>query len=670
MVLLTALAGATAWCSYAVLPGPCYAENSDSIPALDSAFAGETKTSSAGVMRIYAIDVGQGDSALVLFPDGSNMLIDCGPSSSEKNIESLLTRLSISRLNQVVVTHTDSDHDGGYSRLQSHGYIDSSTQRYDWNNTDASEVLFNNAGVTVTCVTTNGHIIGGAYVNPGSTTNDTCVGVLIRFRGFDYLSCGDLEATLENLLGDALAARGDKVDILKVDHHGSRYSSPFHFLQQIMPEFAVIMVGDGNSYGHPTQETLDRLNDSSVHVQRIFQTEAGAGGTAGNVTVANGQVMITTDGATYTFQNEGPGSNSFYYGPYSVDEYVTPTMPHLIISEAAIASSYLSPENHRWIELSLPPGASPIDLSKLYWISKGLTERLAKNGSLSMEPGDVAIVHKTSATDLRADESDATSMGSNGWWDVYTHLDGTYWVTTDDCFMISRENSLAPNALNILDSVIWSNHDSTVPSNTINPLNYLISNYQWGNPIAGSGFFSASNDASGVGSIDSGYAQRTTTEDTDSMQDWVMSAVNSEGTPPPTPTPLPTNTPEPPPPKQIAVVLNKDVFSAGDILTVDVVAQPITGRPFDAYAAIMRSDGGVLFWIRAGNSLSSGQTPLPLATKVGSLPNGYSGRLLSVTVPPGSEGNYRIGAGLVDAGTSVKKAINPFTYDIAGLSVR
>jgi len=635
LVLLIGFSGAIAWCLHGALIPECRASDPVSLPLNED---GQLTVQSASpkTLQIRVNDVGQGDGILVTYPDSTTMSIDCASGS--------ITAYS----------HFHSDHcapcDGG---------------NFNRNNVTPGQVIYNKDGVTVTCVAANGKVIdedpaGYKACAPGNDMeNEWSMALWFKYKGFDFLAGGDLAGLAEYNLGTKLASRGAKIDIYKVHHHGSASSSGQTFLNNIRPEYAVISVGDGNSYGHPTQQALDRLNKAGVRI--IYQTEKGAGGTASNVVVADGDILFSTDGASYTIS--GP---SFSNGPFPVDEYATPTWPHLIVSEAAIAGAYLSPEDHRWIELSLPPGASPVDLSNLYWLSKGPRGQLAKNGSLTMMPGDVAIVHKTGASDSRTDENNATGKGANGWWDIYTHLDGTYWVTTEDCLIISRENSWPPNPVNILDSVIWSNHDGHTPANAVDALNYLITTGHWGNPIPRSGLFSASDDTSGVGSIDSGYAQRKTTEDTDSVQDWVMSTVNSEGTPPPTPTPEATASQQ----KQIAVVLNKNIFSAGDTLTVDVAAQPLTGRPFDAYAAIMDAGGRVLFWLQPRNSLNPGTTPLPLATKVSSLPNGYSGTLLNVRVPSGHGGDYQVGVGLVDSGGRIKGANSAFAYDIAGLSVR
>ncbi len=290
--------------------------------------------SPSGKLQIYMIDVGQGDSALVIFPDNRTMLIDAGERESAPHIIDLLKRLGIRTLDFLVASHGHPDHTGGLARLIAEGYAGSSTTAFSgagvwdgipWHRVKPGDVLYDSAGATVTCYAVGGRVAGGAYVAPERDINARSMVLNIKYRGFDYLSGGDLTGSgnhpnVEDPVGDALARAGVRIDVYKVHHHGSRYSSNLYFLRKIMPEFAMISIGDNNPFGHPTRAALKRLNDPGVHVTRIFQTEGGDGATAPNVTVAHGQIVVATDGVTYRFAGEGPGSSPFSYGPYPVDE--------------------------------------------------------------------------------------------------------------------------------------------------------------------------------------------------------------------------------------------------------------------------------------------------------------------------------------------------------------
>lgn len=335
--ILTAVLGAALIAWFPFRDSLALASSGNSAPVPASLLPATAGNSSSGILRIYMIDVGQGEAALVIFPDKRTMLIDAGEREAAQSIIDFLDRREIKKLDFIVASHGHPDHTGGFSRLIKNGYVDSSTIAYSWSDrtwegirwrrVKPGDVIYDSADTTVTCYAARGQVLDGVFVEAGRNNNARSIVLNIKYRGFDYLAGGDLTGSgnhpnVEDPLGDALAARGIQVDVYKVHHHGSRFSSNLYFLQKIMPEFAMISMGDRNSFWHPTQAALDRLNDPSVHVMRIFQTEKGRGGTASNVTVAHGQIAISTDGASYSFSNEGPGSTVFSYGPYPVDEYV------------------------------------------------------------------------------------------------------------------------------------------------------------------------------------------------------------------------------------------------------------------------------------------------------------------------------------------------------------
>ncbi len=106
--------------------------------------------------------------------------------------------------------------------------------------------------------------------------------MLIAYRGAQFVLTGDIGSSTEQTIlasGTPVAA-----DVLKVAHHGSRYSSNSSFLQAVAPQLAVISVGADNPYGHPAQETLDRLTGVGA---RLLRTDR------------NGTVIVTTDGLTF-----------------------------------------------------------------------------------------------------------------------------------------------------------------------------------------------------------------------------------------------------------------------------------------------------------------------------------------------------------------------------------
>jgi competence protein ComEC len=100
--------------------------------------------------------------------------------------------------------------------------------------------------------------------------NDMSIVVLVQFGDDRFLFTGDMENT-DAAENDLVAYWGEealRADVLKVGHHGARTSTSYHFLRSVSPSYAVISVGEGNTYGHPTSETLNILGQAEVYVYR------------------------------------------------------------------------------------------------------------------------------------------------------------------------------------------------------------------------------------------------------------------------------------------------------------------------------------------------------------------------------------------------------------------
>jgi competence protein ComEC len=101
--------------------------------------------------------------------------------------------------------------------------------------------------------------------------NDYSTVLSVKYKNFSTLLTGDISTEMENQLQDMLASH---YTILKVAHHGSKYSTSKNFLQWIKPDYSVISVGANNMYGHPSAETLERLTQSE---SRILRTDESGG---------------------------------------------------------------------------------------------------------------------------------------------------------------------------------------------------------------------------------------------------------------------------------------------------------------------------------------------------------------------------------------------------------
>lgn len=241
---------------------------------------------------IHFIDVGQADAALVEC-DGEYMLIDGGNKSDSNVIFSVLKSAGVQHLKLVVGTHAHEDHIGGLPGAFNYTTADMTlcaTTSYD---SDAFADFTKYAdlkgnGVTVPSVgdvyelgSSDITILG---VNGGSDTNDTSIVLKIQYGDTAFLFTGDAEREAEQAILNSGADLSSTV--LKVGHHGSDTSTTYPFLREIMPAYAVISVGEGNSYGHPTDDTLSRLRDADVKVYR---------------TDMQGDIYCTSDGKTVTF---------------------------------------------------------------------------------------------------------------------------------------------------------------------------------------------------------------------------------------------------------------------------------------------------------------------------------------------------------------------------------
>ena len=221
-------------------------------------------------LDVHFLDVGQGDSALIVC-DGEAMLIDGGPSSASQMVYSYI-RQQVEELDVVIATHPHDDHIGGLSAALNAvpvGVIYSPVS--EWNSICwANMVKYAKGQGTPIVVPSEGDMIslGGAIVSiihcwPDAwEENDMSIVLRVDYGETSFLFTGDAEIISEQMmLGDEMPLRAD---VLKVAHHGSRYSSSPEFLAAVKPEWAVISCRAGNAYGHPHEEVLQALSQATV----------------------------------------------------------------------------------------------------------------------------------------------------------------------------------------------------------------------------------------------------------------------------------------------------------------------------------------------------------------------------------------------------------------------
>ena len=255
-------------------------------------------------LTVSFIDVGQADCAL-LECGGEFMLIDGGNRDDGQLVVSYLEQQGVETLSAVVCTHAHEDHVGGLPSVLA---VYPTQAVYAPTRTYASKVFddfvyyTDQQGLEITipapgdtwtlgqaCVTVLGPVKSYAE------TNDTSIVLRVSYGETDFLFTGDMETTAENDMLDYWGGRISwKADVLKVGHHGSNTSTGYRFLNEVAPDYAVISVGKDNSYGHPHEEPLSRLNQAGV---TIFRTDE------------LGTVIARSDGAAVSLTWDNQSAN-------------------------------------------------------------------------------------------------------------------------------------------------------------------------------------------------------------------------------------------------------------------------------------------------------------------------------------------------------------------------
>ena len=239
--------------------------------------------------EVHFIDVGQADSALIEC-DGETMMIDGGNVADSNVVAAYLKKEDVTELNYVVCSHAHEDHVGGLSGALSVTKADNIYAPKTETNTKAYknfkkkaeeqnvEIKHPNVGDEIQLGSSTVEFLGPVDEN-GKDLNSTSIVLKITYGNTSFLFTGDAESDEEE---EILNSGADlKSTVLKVGHHGSRTSTSYPFLREVMPQYAVISVEKGNSYGHPNEETLSKLSDAGVEVYRTDES---------------GDIVMTSDG--------------------------------------------------------------------------------------------------------------------------------------------------------------------------------------------------------------------------------------------------------------------------------------------------------------------------------------------------------------------------------------
>ena len=231
-------------------------------------------TSDAGrpAVRLVFVDVGQGD-AVIIKAGSFDCLIDGGPRGAEDHLESELRRVGVRRLDLLVVTHPHADHIGDLPEVIRDFKPKRAVVDEGWPTATYAGVrrALASAGTAVGRRWRGAHLrlgpVGATVLSPrrlsGEPNADSVVLLLDAYERRILLT-GDVTGESESILS-AVLARGPRLYLLKVAHHGSDWSTSATFLAAARPRFAVIEVG-ANPYGYPSVETVGRLRAEGARV--------------------------------------------------------------------------------------------------------------------------------------------------------------------------------------------------------------------------------------------------------------------------------------------------------------------------------------------------------------------------------------------------------------------
>lgn len=232
-----------------------------------------------GLLTVAFLDVGQGDAVFIETPDGKQILIDGGPDKKILKELSKVMPFFDRTIDMIIVSNPDSDHIAGlldvlghydvkkilepgtFSKTKTYREFEQMIQKEGAEKLTAKEAMQVNLGKGVNI------LILFPDKNVASwKTNDGSIIAKLIYKNTSFLFTGDTPEKIEGYLLNKNFKNLDS-DVLKVAHHGSKYSTSENFLKAVTPGLAVISVGLNNKYGHPNKEIIDRLEKNNIKIK-------------------------------------------------------------------------------------------------------------------------------------------------------------------------------------------------------------------------------------------------------------------------------------------------------------------------------------------------------------------------------------------------------------------
>ncbi|KKP93117.1 MAG: internalization competence protein, competence protein ComEC protein [Parcubacteria group bacterium GW2011_GWC1_38_6] len=254
------------------------------------------------LLEVDFFDVGQGDATLLKTPAGHKILIDGGPDSTVSSGIAKQLPFWDRNIDLIILTHPDRDHMAGLidvlkrydaKNILWNGVVRDTPEYRAWMSVlekEGAHIFIAQAGQVINSAKKNNlNYVRIDILYPSEElegleledSNETSVVAKLNFKDHTFLFAGDIGNTTEQKL---ISSKIDlDSDILKVAHHGSRFSTSESFVESVTPEIAIIQVGK-NSYGHPSNDALERLKRFGIDIVRTDES---------------GSVKIISDGKQY-----------------------------------------------------------------------------------------------------------------------------------------------------------------------------------------------------------------------------------------------------------------------------------------------------------------------------------------------------------------------------------
>ena len=257
------------------------------------------ETENTNTLDITYLDVGQADSILIQ-NKGHNMLIDAGNNEDGPLLVQYFKEQNINKFDYLITTHPHEDHIGGMDDIINNFYIEkiyipdvtTTTKTF----LDVLEAI-EKKNMTYDVPNINQNFTLGNTLfqviytgNDKKNLNNSSIILKATFKNTSYLFTGDATSEVEK----KILNKNIQATVLKVGHHGSKYSTTTDFLNKVNPKYAIISVGKNNSYNHPNQVTINKLEKKNIEIHRTDQ---------------EGSIFLKSDGKTINITSKKTNTN-------------------------------------------------------------------------------------------------------------------------------------------------------------------------------------------------------------------------------------------------------------------------------------------------------------------------------------------------------------------------